>query len=174
MSSLAEPLRHLVVGSPVGELTLVAAGGALAAVYLPASSQHPLPEQLGEPSTGADPLLERAAGQLAGYFTGTLRDFDLPLAPQGTDFQQRVWSALSRIPFGETRSYLDLALELGDAKLTRAVGTANGRNPLSIIVPCHRVIGSDGSLTGYAGGLPAKLFLLRLEGSAPEQEPTLF
>ncbi|GAA4364353.1 methylated-DNA--[protein]-cysteine S-methyltransferase [Paeniglutamicibacter cryotolerans] len=171
---MAESLRHLRAGSPVGELTLVAAGDALAAVYLPASSQHPAPEQLGEPASGYDPLLERAARQLAEYFTGKRRNFDLPLEPEGTAFQRRVWSALSRIPFGETRTYLDLALELGDARLTRAVGTANGRNPLSIVVPCHRVIGSDGSLTGYAGGLPAKLLLLRLEGSAREAEPTLF
>lgn len=174
MSSLAELRRHLVLGSPLGELILVAEGAALAALYLPATTQHPTPGKLGEAVRGQDPVLDGAAEQLAGYFAGTLRTFELPLAPEGTTFQRRVWSALERIPFGETRSYLDLALELGDAKLTRAVGTANGRNPLSIIVPCHRVIGSDGSLTGYAGGLPAKLLLLRLEGSSPEAEPTLF
>lgn len=174
MSSLAEHRRHLALGSPLGELILVADGAALVALYLPATTQHPTPEQLGEAVSGPDPVLDGAAEQLAGYFAGTLRTFELPLAPEGTTFQRRVWSALERIPFGETRSYLDLALELGDAKLTRAVGTANGRNPLSIIVPCHRVIGSDGSLTGYAGGLPAKLLLLRLEGSSPEAEPTLF
>jgi methylated-DNA-[protein]-cysteine S-methyltransferase len=107
-----------------------------------------------------------AARQLEQYFLGRLRSFDLPLAPQGTAFQLRVWKALLRIPYGETRSYLDVAETLGDPKAVRAVGAANGRNPIAIVIPCHRVIGSNGSLTGYGGGIQIKARLLALEGAA--------
>jgi methylated-DNA-[protein]-cysteine S-methyltransferase len=101
--------------------------------------------------------------QLGAYFAGTLQAFDVPLAPQGTPFQQHVWQALRAIPYGTTTSYRETARRLGDPNATRAVGAANGRNPLPIIVPCHRVIGADGSLTGFGGGLPVKRFLLDLE-----------
>jgi methylated-DNA-[protein]-cysteine S-methyltransferase len=102
---------------------------------------------------------------LKEYFDGTRRHFDLPLGPRGTEFQLRVWEALTQIPYGQTRSYRDIALAIGKPTAVRAVGAANGRNPLPIVVPCHRVIGSDGSLTGFAGGLEAKTRLLQLEGS---------
>lgn len=114
------------------------------------------------------PLTELACEQLAEYFAGTRRDFDLPLAPRGTDFQRRVWAALEGIPYGETRNYAELAEQLGSKGGQRAVGAANGRNPLAIVVPCHRVIGSDGRMTGYAGGIGRKRWLLAFEaGEVP-------
>lgn len=108
-------------------------------------------------------LTQRTCAQLAEYFAGSRHDFELPLAPTGTDFQRRVWQALVGIPFGETRSYGELAEQLGSKGGQRAVGAANGKNPISIIVPCHRVIGSDGKLTGYAGGIGRKQWLLAFE-----------
>ncbi|NWN82454.1 MAG: methylated-DNA--[protein]-cysteine S-methyltransferase [Halomonas sp.] len=114
------------------------------------------------------PLTDQAREQLAEYFAGTRRDFDLPLAPMGTDFQRRVWTALAHIPYGETRNYAELAEQLGSKGGQRAVGAANGRNPISIVVPCHRVIGSDGRMTGYAGGIGRKRWLLAFEaGEVP-------
>jgi methylated-DNA-[protein]-cysteine S-methyltransferase len=120
-------------------------------------------------STGRDdfhPLLVEAIHQLQAYFEGSLREFALPLEMDGTDFQLRVWRLLLEIPYGQTRSYRDLAHALRMPQAVRAVGTANGANPLAIVVPCHRVIGSDGSLTGYGGGLPLKKYLLELERAA--------
>ena len=114
-------------------------------------------------------VLEDAAYQLNEYFEGTRKRFDLTLNPDGTDFQQRVWTALQEIPFGKTVSYLELSKTLGDVKAIRAVAAANGKNPLWIVVPCHRVIGSDGSLTGYAGGLRRKKWLLEHESPAKQQ-----
>jgi methylated-DNA-[protein]-cysteine S-methyltransferase len=111
------------------------------------------------------PILLEAERQLNEYFAGARTEFDLPLAPEGSDFQKKVWQALTTIPFGQTRSYLDLAKAIGSAKAARAVGAANGKNPLSIIVACHRVVGADGSLTGFAGGLATKAALLALEAS---------
>jgi len=111
-----------------------------------------------------DDCFEDASSQLQEYFAGKRRSFDLQLAPSGTAFQLTVLDALSTIPAGETRSYLDIAIQIGRPKAVRAVGAANGRNPLPIVIPCHRVIGADGSLTGFGGGLEAKLFLLQLEG----------
>jgi methylated-DNA-[protein]-cysteine S-methyltransferase len=120
-----------------------------------------------------DPLLTEARRQLAGYFAGARREFDLPLAPAGTDFQLRVWEQLRRIPYGTTVSYGDIAARLGmPAGASRAVGLANGANPIAIIVPCHRVIGSDGTLVGYGGGLHRKRYLLGLE--APTVQDSLF
>jgi methylated-DNA-[protein]-cysteine S-methyltransferase len=116
------------------------------------------------------PVLEAAVDQLEAYFAGDLKDFDLPLAAAGTAFQQRVWTELVRIPYGETCSYMDVAERIGDRKAVRAVGLANGRNPIAIVVPCHRVIGANGKLTGYAGGLWRKERLLSLERG----EPALF
>jgi len=109
------------------------------------------------------PLIEKAATQLKEYFAGKRTEFDLPLSLAGTDFQRSVWKALQEIPWGETRSYKDIAVRIGKPRATRAVGMANNRNPIPIIVPCHRVVGSDGSLTGYGGGLPVKQRLLELE-----------
>ena len=111
----------------------------------------------------SNPLLRRAIAQLQAYFAGELRDFDLPLDLQGTEFQRRVWRELLNIPYGETRSYSFVANALGAPKAMRAVGAANGQNPIPIVVPCHRVIGAGGSLVGYGGGLPLKRFLLDLE-----------
>ena len=155
--------NHTVIASPLGELTLVAREGVLAGVYFPAHAHLPNREIFGP---RVDSGFETAIQQLGEYFRGERVEFDLPLAPRGDAFQQRVWSLLRRIPYGETRSYGQLAVQLGDAALARAVGAANARNPLSVIVPCHRVVGADGRLVGYAGGLERKQFLLDLESSA--------
>ncbi|MBN7773315.1 methylated-DNA--[protein]-cysteine S-methyltransferase [Clostridium aminobutyricum] len=112
------------------------------------------------------PLLKEAVRQLKEYFTGSRKNFDLPLAPQGTDFQKRDWKALQEIPYGATVSYLDIAQKIGCPKGARAVGLANNRNPISIIIPCHRVIGKNGKLVGYGGGVDKKIKLLELEGAA--------
>jgi len=118
---------------------------------------------LAGPESRSNPFLKQAVEQLRAYFGGELRDFDLTLDLQGTDFQKRVWQELLHIPYGETRSYSCIAGEIGAPKAVRAVGSANGRNPIPIVVPCHRVIGASGALTGYGGGLPLKRFLLDLE-----------
>ena len=113
--------------------------------------------------------MQAAEAQLGEYFAGRRRRFELPLAPQGTPFQRQVWQALAGIPYGATVSYAQLARQIGNPAGLRAVGAANGRNPLPIVLPCHRVIGADGELTGFGGGLPVKQFLLQLEGALPEQ-----
>lgn len=150
------------IASPIGELLLVSNGAALTGVYM---ESHKAGPERGTTRRQEDDLLGRAREQLLAYFAGARFDFDLPVAPQGTAFQQRVWKELQRIPFGSTLSYGELARRLGQATAARAVGAANGRNPLSIIVPCHRVIGADGTLTGYGGGLPRKQWLLRHEAA---------
>jgi methylated-DNA-[protein]-cysteine S-methyltransferase len=155
-----------VVASPIGPLTLVAAGRTLAGVYLDAQRHLPAIVADAGPASRDGPdaaPLAAAASQLAEYFAGQRTQFDLPIEMAGTDFQRRVWAALREIPYGETVSYGELARDLGKAAASRAVGLANGKNPVSIIVPCHRVVGSDGSLTGYGGGLDRKRFLLDLE-----------
>lgn len=158
--------RHLDINSPVGALRLVARGDALVAVTWGPADQRSL--GLGPTRPDANhPVLIATRSQLAGYFAGDRRHFDLPLAFEGTPFQCRVWSALLTLAFGQTARYRDLAGQLGQPRAVRAVGAANGRNPLSIIVPCHRLIGADGSLTGYAGGLAAKAWLLAHEGVTP-------
>ena len=158
-------LQAITIPSPLGPLRLVARGAGLAGVYLP---DRPAPDAVA----GEVPVLARAAAQLAEYFAGTRRTFELPLAPDGTPFQQRVWTALLAIPFGETRGYGELARALGRPSAARAVGAANGRNPLAIVVPCHRVIGAAGALTGYAGGLAMKRWLLDHErASRPPHSP---
>jgi methylated-DNA-[protein]-cysteine S-methyltransferase len=154
---------HTIIDSPVGPLTLVAAGGSLVGLYMQVTRHQPGPGQLGEAAQPGPEPLAAAAGQLAGYFAGELTGFDLPLAMDGTGFQRRVWAALQQIPYGETVSYGQLADEIGAPGASRAVGLANGRNPIGIVVPCHRVIGADGSLTGYGGGMDRKRFLLDLE-----------
>ncbi|MBL7973073.1 MAG: methylated-DNA--[protein]-cysteine S-methyltransferase [Prolixibacteraceae bacterium] len=119
-------------------------------------------------------VLEKCKEQLAGYFSGAALDFDLPLSPAGTEFQQRVWAELLKIPYGETITYMELAVRLGDAKAIRAVGTANGRNPIAVIIPCHRVIGAGNKLTGYAGGIWRKKILLEHEMKYNPRKQTLF
>lgn len=147
--------RFVVVRSPVGDLTLTEENGALTGLYFGRLSL--------EGEEGLTALLERASRQLEEYFAGKRKQFDLPLSLRGTEFQRQVWAALRDIPYGETRSYGQIAQAVGRPKAVRAVGMANHRNPISIIVPCHRVVGADGSLTGYGGGLENKKFLLALE-----------
>jgi methylated-DNA-[protein]-cysteine S-methyltransferase len=169
-------VRHTKVGTQLGELTLVADGDELTGLYFPHHWYRPPEESFGRrvPAAADDPVFGEASRQLAEYLAGTRRSFDLPLAARGDDFQQRVWALIRAIPYGETRSYADLADELGDRRLAQEVGQAVGRNPLSVIVPCHRVVGSRGQLTGYAGGLKRKQFLLRLEEPAPALAGRLF
>ena len=155
--------NYTIIDSPLGELTLVAHDGALAGLYFAEHTRRPRSSTFGSRD---DSGFEAAIEQLGEYFRGERTDFDLPLAPRGDAFQRRVWELLRRIPFGQTRSYGQLATELGDPALARAVGAANARNPISVIVPCHRVVGADGALVGYAGGLARKQFLLDLEGVA--------
>lgn len=166
----AEPRHvHLTVGSPLGPLTLVAAGDALCGLYLQRRRHPPSGEFLGDDLTGRPeaarrhPVLAEAARQLAAYLDGALTAFDLPLALHGTPFQRTVWAELLRIPYGETMTYGELAGRLGRPSAARAVGAANGRNPVSIVVPCHRLVGSAGGLTGYGGGIDGKRRLLDLE-----------
>lgn len=148
--------------SPVGDLTLVASEAGLVAVLW--SDDDPRRVVLGPmDARPADPVLRIAADQLSAYFAGERRVFDIPLDWRGTDFQTSVWAALLTIPYGETRSYGALAQAIGRPGAARAVGAANGRNPISIIAPCHRVVGSTGLLTGFAGGMAAKAHLLALE-----------
>ena len=151
------------VRSPVGLLTLVASERGLAAILWP--DDRPGRVRLDAVGEAPDhPVLSEAERQLAEYFAGERTTFDLPLASEGSEFQKKVWAELQRIPYGETASYGDIARRLGyEPVISRAVGAANGANPIPIIVPCHRVIGSDGSLTGYAGGLERKKTLLDLE-----------
>jgi methylated-DNA-[protein]-cysteine S-methyltransferase len=151
--------------SPVGELKLIAGERGLAAIIWEADR----PNRVRVEATKEDPnhpVLVEARRQLEEYFAGTRKQFDLPLEFLGTEFQKRVWSELLTIPYGETRTYGEIAAKLGDPNRMRAVGAANGRNPISIVAPCHRVIGADGSLTGFAGGLKAKAHLLNLECGA--------
>lgn len=163
------------MSSPVGELKLVASEKGLMAVLW--ENDPPgrvrLPDQLED---AQHPLLLETEKQLSEYFNGSRRRFTLALDFRGTEFQKKVWHALLAIPFGETRSYREIAQEIGHPKAVRAVGAANGRNPLSVIAPCHRVIGANGKLTGFAGGLAVKAFLLEMENrpcGEPVQLPTL-
>jgi methylated-DNA-[protein]-cysteine S-methyltransferase len=154
---------YTVIDSPLGELTLVSDGTALTGLYYPHHWYKPDPATFGPRSGGFDEV-ER---QLAEYFAGTRETFeDLPVRLTGDAFQRRVWSLIADIPYGETRTYGDLARSLGDVSPARDVGAAVGRNPVSIVVPCHRVVGKDGKLTGYAGGLARKRHLLDLEAHA--------
>lgn len=143
--------------SPVGKLTLVETDGKLSIVQL---SSHFNPADLPEILS---PVLLETKKQLQEYFDGTRQNFDLPLSPQGTPFQSQVWQALLKIPYGETRSYQQIASMVGNPKACRAVGSANGKNPIMILIPCHRVITAGGKIGGYAGGLPMKKALLELE-----------
>ena len=156
------PLFYKDMKSPVGKLKLVASSKALVAVLW--EQERPNRVKLG--TMNLDPrhrILIEAERQLSEYFAGERIQFDLPLQLDGTEFQKKVWQALREIPFGKTKSYLDLARAVGSPEASRAVGAANGKNPLSIVVPCHRVVGADGALTGFAGGLETKAVLLALE-----------
>lgn len=161
------------IQSPVGELTLIATETALRAVLWPEPANEKItaeqPDEKTLQNTVAEddqkphPILDRTIQQLEEYFAGKRKSFDLPMEPIGTEFQKNVWKALTTIPFGETRSYGQIARQIQKEKASRAVGAANGKNPLSIVVPCHRVIGASGKLTGFAGGLQNKDYLLNLE-----------
>jgi methylated-DNA-[protein]-cysteine S-methyltransferase len=150
---------HTVVPSPIGPLTVVADEGALVRLAMSPPSRF-VDAELGERH---DEGFAEVVGQLGEYFAGDRTSFDLPLHPVGSDFELAVWEQLTRIPYGETRSYGYVAKAVGEPGGAQAVGAANGRNPLAIVVPCHRVIGADGSLVGFGGGLPRKRFLLDLE-----------
>ena len=159
------------IDSPVGPLMLAADENGLRHIEF-RDNRHPADRS--DWHGGDNEILDATVTQLREYFDGERRDFDLPLAPQGTEFQRVVWQELARIPYGVTISYAQLAQRVGNASAMRAVGAANGRNPLPIVLPCHRVIGADGSLTGFGGGLPTKQFLLRLEGALPGEQGGLF
>jgi methylated-DNA-[protein]-cysteine S-methyltransferase len=155
---------YKLIQSPVGQLKLIASDNGLTAILW--ENDNPQRIKLGDPQeNNSHPVLLDTERQLNAYFKGDLEKFSLKLdiAGLGTSFQNKVWKALLSIPFGETRSYLQIAQQIGHPKAVRAVGAANGKNPLSIIAPCHRVIGSNGKLTGFAGGLEVKAFLLGLE-----------
>ncbi len=154
--------HYTQIDSPVGPLTVVAQDDQLCALLWP--NERPNRVILGAMvATPHHPTLQNVVQQLQEYFSGQRTQFDIALHAQGTPFQQQVWQALLTIPYGETRSYAQIACQIGNPKAVRAVGAANGRNPISIIVPCHRVVGSDGTLTGFAGGLEIKARLLQLE-----------
>jgi methylated-DNA-[protein]-cysteine S-methyltransferase len=165
---------HTVIESPVGPLTLVAEAGAIVGLYMSLQRHRPDDSELGalEPHGRRAEPFKTTADQLEAYFAGTLTRFTVPLAPRGTGFQHRVWAALQEIPYGQTESYGELAERIGSPGAARAVGLANGRNPIGIVIPCHRVVGSTGSLTGYGGGLDRKRHLLELERAV--SGPALF
>jgi methylated-DNA-[protein]-cysteine S-methyltransferase len=160
-------VTSLTLESPIGPLRLEARGDALCALHLPNATAPDVHAR------GRGGVLAEAARQMRAYFAGTLQAFDLPLAPDGTDFQRGVWRALVAIPYAATCSYGDIARVIGSPTASRAVGAANGRNPIAIIVPCHRVIGSTGALTGYGGGMPAKRWLLAHEATIAGRQSSL-
>lgn len=149
-------MYSLTFPSPIGPLTLAEQEGKITHLFLSGFA----PVKTAEKETE---LLRRAKKQLDEYFASSRKEFTLPLAPAGTEFQQTVWRALQTIPYGETRSYGQIAAQIGNPKASRAVGHANNRNPIAILIPCHRVLGANGALVGYAGGLPVKKKLLKLE-----------
>jgi methylated-DNA-[protein]-cysteine S-methyltransferase len=163
--------RYRIIDSPVGPITLAGAGDVLTNVRMEDQSHPPAGREAWVPD---DCIFPDVVAQLAAYFAGELTDFDVPMRFDGTPFQRRVWSGLLEIPYGETESYGQLAARIGKPNAARAVGLANGRNPVGIIVPCHRVIGSTGSLTGYGGGLDRKRMLLDLEHDHREPRLAVF
>ena len=167
--------RHAVIDSPLGELTLVVEDDALTGVYFRHHWYRPAEDTFGpRVDADSDPLLAEARSQLTDYLAGDRHDFDLPIRLSGGDLQRRVWHLLTTIPFGETVTYGELATALADSTTAQEVGQAVGRNPLSVIVPCHRVVGRNGQLTGYAGGLKRKQFLLELEEPSEVKAARLF
>lgn len=167
--------RHAAVPTVLGDLTVVADDDVLVGAYFPHHWRWPKPEALGDAVlAGDDPVLRAARTEIAEYLAGDRREFDVAHHTEGDEFAERVWSLLRGIEYGTTTTYGALAVELGDRNLAQAVGRAVGDNPISIVVPCHRVIGADGSLTGYAGGLERKRFLLDLEEPAEVRAGRLF
>jgi methylated-DNA-[protein]-cysteine S-methyltransferase len=164
-------LDRITFSSPIGLLSVIADDHQIVAICWDTMTPDAGPDahnpvvakldaEIGDVDAGDNPVLDRAVEQLREYFAGTRTDFDLPIAPAGTDFQRQAWDALRTIPFGETITYGEQARRLGDKNKSRAVGAANGKNPIPIVVPCHRVVGSNGHLTGFAGGLGVKAWLL--------------
>jgi methylated-DNA-[protein]-cysteine S-methyltransferase len=158
-------LRYTFADTPIGAILIAGDGEAIVEIHF--AGAKPKPDWIRD-----DDALREAANQLRAYFAGDRRDFDLPLAPRGTDFQQSVWSALQQIPYGETTTYSTIAERIGRPAAIRAVGAANGANPIPIVIPCHRVIGANGSMTGFGGGIDVKRQLLALEARVAGQ--TLF
>ena len=155
-------IRYARLATPLGRLLATAAGGALTGLYYEGERHAPvIRADWVEDSTAT--VFSECRRQIGEYLEGVRKSFDLPLAPEGSEFQRRVWIEIARIPYGETLTYAELASRAGAPGSARAAGAATGRNPLSIVVPCHRVVGSDGSLTGYAGGVPRKKKLLEIE-----------
>ncbi|MCX5403549.1 methylated-DNA--[protein]-cysteine S-methyltransferase [Streptomyces sp. NBC_00335] len=167
-SSTSSTRHHTVVDSPYGPLTLVAADGVLCGLYMTGQRHRPAEESFGERVAASEAPFPEVERQLTAYFAGELTSFDLPVRLEGTEFQRSVWEQLVRIPYGQTWSYGELAAKLGKPNASRAVGLANGKNPVGIIVPCHRVIGSSGSMTGYGGGIDRKVRLLAFESGAEQ------
>lgn len=167
--------RHAHLATVLGELLVVADDGGLVGIYFPGHWHPPSVDAIGvRVDSTSDPLFVQLERELGEYLDGRRTDFDVPTAGEGDAFEEAVWAMLREIPFGETTTYGELALRLGDRNLARRVGYAVGHNPLSILVPCHRVLGADGSLTGYAGGLERKRFLLELEGASAVAQRRLF
>lgn len=160
-----------IIDSPVGPLHLTATRGGLTGIRFSVSRRK---DGAISDEPAAARVLQETERQLAEYFAGTRREFDLPLAAAGTEFQLAAWQALQAIPYGRTISYGELARRIGRPRAVRAVGAANGANPIPIVIPCHRVIGADGRLTGFGGGLPVKRRLLELEGASYVEQPDLF
>lgn len=153
-------MQYRTFDSPIGGLLIAGDGDGLRFLLFSRGRDQAKPHPDWEPDRG---VMREPIRQLSAYFAGKLREFDLPVVPDGTSFQRSVWKQLQKIPYGETISYAELARRIGNPKAVRAVGLANGSNPISIVIPCHRVIGSNGSLVGYGGGLPIKQALLSLE-----------
>jgi methylated-DNA-[protein]-cysteine S-methyltransferase len=167
--------RHTVLDSPIGPLTVVRDDDGLVGLYFPGHWTDPDRTSFGPfIEADGDALFENTRSQLAEYFAGTRHQFDLPLAPRGSELARRVWALLARIPYGRTTTYGALAREIGGGISPRAIGGFVGHNPLSILIACHRVVGSTGKLTGYAGGLERKQHLLELEQAVPAGAPALW
>ncbi|MDD7834364.1 methylated-DNA--[protein]-cysteine S-methyltransferase [Paenarthrobacter sp. AB444] len=166
--------RHTTLDSPLGQLTLTARRECLTGIFYEGHWHMPAPDYFGEPVSLEDPVFTHAWSELSEYLNGQRTEFSVPFEARGNLFQEKVWARLQHIPFGETVSYGELAAEMGDPHLAQAVGSAVGRNPISIIIPCHRVVGRKGQLTGYAGGLRNKRFLLELEEPDSVREGKLF
>lgn len=167
--------RHATIDTRLGLLTLIAEGDALLGVYFPGHWYLPPPEAYGAQVDAAeDALFSQTHAQFGEYLTGARTAFDLPIDPRGNEFQRQVWTMLLDIPYGATTSYGELAVRLGSRSLSQGVGQAVGHNPLSVIIPCHRVVGHDGRLTGYAGGLERKKLLLELEEPEEARAARLF
>jgi methylated-DNA-[protein]-cysteine S-methyltransferase len=168
MSTMTATTRHVVIDSPIGPLTLVRDEDGLTGVYFPGHWTHPDETSFGtQVDPGDDPGFDEAITQLNEYFAGAREDFDLPLNPLGSELARKLWQLLAEIPYGQTTTYGALAHRIGDGISARAIGGFVGHNPLSIFIPCHRVVGSTGKLTGYAGGLERKQYLLELEKAIP-------